>query len=167
MPVLAVDHILQQVQNHPTEQLLVASRQPIEKIRAYAANNQCQLTEVLPTSDVTTKLPYQTFAVVVDYLEHLDKSSARHRLAQWRNLHCNHMWIAVAADNPDWHFDDFIALGCKRIGQFEFSFAHQGGGLDTRHLVNAFGYDLGHYNRRRDWNNPRYWANPEMWSKRW
>lgn len=165
--MLAIDHILQQLHDLPTAQVIVASRHPIDAIRAYTQDHQRQLTEVSPDNYATAKLPHQAFAIVLDYLEHLDKTTGYRQLGQWRNLHCDHMWIGVGADNPNWHFDDFIALGCKRLGRFENASANQGGGLETGHTIEAYGYDLGRYNQRRDWNNPRYWANPDMWKKRW
>lgn len=164
--VLATDNLLQQLQAHPTEAILLASRRSIDAVREFASAEQRSLTEISPASPTVTSLPHRAFAVVVDYLEHLDKSTALHQLGQWRNMHCNHMWIAVAVDHPDWQFADFIGLGCKRLGQFELSTDIQGDGLTGQQVVNAYGYDLGHYNHRRQWNNPRYWANPERWNDR-
>lgn len=176
--MLAINHILQQLQYHPTKQLIVASKKPIAIIQNYVKQHDCNLSEISPSTADHISLPYQAFAIIIDYLEHMEKATGLEQLARLRNLHCNHMWIAVTADNSQWHFSDFIALGCKRLGDFEIEReSDQNFQPDTHQpnehqpnkqlTVKAYGYDLGYYNRRRDWNNSRHWANPEMWSKRW
>lgn len=101
----------------------------------------------------------QSFAVIIDFIEHLPKVEATQLLANWRNQYCPNIWLALDSGNRDWHFTDFIALGFKRLNALPNS------DLGDGHLK-FYGYELEHYNHQRRWNNPRYWANPERWTRR-
>ena len=58
----------------------------------------------------------------------------------------------------EWDFQDFIALGFKRLLD-----CHRGSSQ-----VRCFSYAIASYNHIRSWNNARFWANPEMFDKyRW
>lgn len=164
--MLAIDHILSLLQQHPTEAILLASQTQLPAIHDFATQHQRQLTWITPDNNAES-LPHQAFAIIVDFLEHMKKDQALHLLGQWRNLRCNHMWIAVSASDQRWTFQDFIGLGCKRLGQYHGLSETCGDSPKDTPTIKAYGYDLGHYNQRRRWNSPRYWANPDMWSKRW
>ncbi len=114
-----------------------------------------------PVDLATSKMPTAAFGIVIDYLEHLDKSLAVQQLALLRNRYCKHIWLAIDRDCQSWRFQDFISLGFKRLGQFALPCD------EGDRVLQSYGYDLALYNRKRDWNNPRFWANPEQWGKRW
>ena len=160
----ALDHLFDQLHQHPNEPLLIAAKYPVDQLTRFAAANNRPTNIISPlTNETTISLPNSAFAVVLDYLEHTDKRNGLQQLALWRNLHCNRLWIAIDANQSQWQFQDFIGLGCKRLGCFSLTTLYQQGPTE----VVVYGYDLGHYNHRRQWNNSRYWANPEMWHRRW
>ena len=84
-------------------------------------------------------------------LEKLSKSQGIELLAKLRN--CYGCKIIVGMEKPNqWSLEDFIGLGFKR---------------ERRQLEwEIYSYDIGTYNRKRQWNNSKFWANPEMWHRR-
>lgn len=151
-----LQHLLQQLQQYSPHTLLVASANTPPAIEEYARENGCELTSVAPDEFDRVSLGRYEFAVVADYLEHLDKPKAMAHLGRLRNLHSQRIWLLVD-DDGTWHFHDFIGLGFQRQHSW-----HQNG----RRLI-CYGYDLASYNHVRAWNNPRFWANPENWNKYW
>ncbi len=97
------------------------------------------------------------FALVYNCLEHLDKSQGTRVIGHLRNAVSPRIWL-LGSGGDLWQFGDYIALGFKSLKPIT---------LHNEKLRNYF-YDLGTYNKKRDWNNPKYWANPENWNKyRW
>lgn len=97
------------------------------------------------------------FALLYDCLEHLTKPEGARVIGHLRNAISPRIWL-VGSGGDQWQFGDYIALGFKCFKPLT---------LHNKKLPNYF-YDLGTYNKKRDWNNPKYWANPENWNKfRW
>lgn len=97
------------------------------------------------------------FTLLYDCLEHLTKSQGTTLVGHIRNAVSPRIW-QVGSGGDKWQFGDYIALGFKSLKPIT---------LDNKKRENYF-YDMGTYNKKRDWNNPKYWANPENWGKyRW
>ena len=169
---MAFEQLFRELDYYQPKSVLLASNSPLPTLHHYLAAHHCQVTSVLPTAvensfssqssdSASSQLPKGAFAIVFDYLEHLDKPTALQQLALWRNCHCSHIWLAVDSRSNQWRFQDFIALGFQRLGEVK----HIAANGDS--LLMSYGYDLSRYNHKRDWNNPRFWANPEHWGKRW
>ena len=97
------------------------------------------------------------FTLLYDCLEHLNKAQGTTVLGHLRNAVSPRIW-QIGSGGSQWQFGDYIALGFKALQPIT---------LHNKKLENYF-YDLGTYNKKRDWNNSKYWANPENWNKyRW
>lgn len=95
-------------------------------------------------------------ALVIGFIEPLDKESGEQLIGRLRNVHTQHIYVLVGED-PRWPVNDWFGLAMQRIERFE---------IDGSHLT-LYGYDLATYNRVRSWNNPKYWANPDNWNRYW
>lgn len=115
--------------------------------------------QLISTDDPTLNdVGHVDMALVIGLVEQLDKRAAVELLGRLRTLHTDLLYV-LAADDPRWSLNDWLALALQRVAGFDSD--------DGRHLT-LYRYDLGCYNRQRSWNNAQYWANPDNWGKfRW
>lgn len=156
VPEKAFSHLLEQLQQHQPDSLLVAGDQPPPVVENWGHQQHIPLTRLDSRDSFSAVTDNHAFAVVSDYLEHLDKKTGIQRLGQIRNLYSTRVWLKVD-DHCGWHFNDFIGLGFRHLSA-----------ISEPGDFHCYGYDLGSYNKVRSWNNPRFWANPENFHKyRW
>jgi hypothetical protein len=153
-----LQHLLHQLEQAQPRKVLVAADHLPGSIQNWAEHHDCELTRITSRDQTWEALGHYEFAIVADYLEHLQKSTGLQTLARLRNLHSQRIWVLVNAAGH-WNFADFIGLGFRRHAQFQSD-------AEEPAMV-CYGYDLASYNRVRSWNNPRFWANPENWNKYW
>lgn len=123
-----------------------------------AHNNSVALITLDP-DDPNTVFPLsqtQDLALISETLEHLSHKEGALLLGQLRN-YGTHQIAVVIAEDRNWQFNDFIALGFQRQAEL----------ADDSHLSTLYTYNIDTYNHKRAWNNPDHWANPEMWGKAW
>ncbi len=169
-----LEHLLLQLKEYrPSSIIFLSSDQPCAAIKQWAEKNSCLTTTLNHQQTFPKNLIRHEFAIVYDYLNHLDKNTALQRLGLLRNLYSHRIW--VVNNNSECQFNDFIGLGFHR----QITFRELSSETDNRltehplelkenNQVTCYGYDLASYNHKRSWNNSKYWANPENWNKyRW
>jgi len=169
-----LEHLLLQLEEyHPSSIIFLSSDNPCSTIQQWADKNNCSITRLHHQQTFSKEIGRHEFAIVFDYLNHLDKNIALQRLGQLRNLYSHRIWVADS--HSECQFNDFIGLGFQRQMQFK-ALANEVGNCLTEkpvkplkdNQVTCYGYDLANYNHKRSWNNSKYWANPENWNKyRW
>lgn len=106
--------------------------------------------------------PYQ-MALVVDALEHIDKTEALALLARLRDVSAHQVVVAVpigdgqAGTQSSWFAEDMVAMGMYRAGTY----------VEDSRTVHVYCFDLYDYKPTPDWLNARYWAHPELFGKYW
>jgi hypothetical protein len=102
--------------------------------------------------------------IVMDMLQHMDKSRGCQLIARLRDLHTPRFCVVVpmGADwqghESHWEPADLLGLGMSRVN------VHQ---HDDK-PVHVYKYDIATYKKTPDWLNAKDWANPELWDKyRW
>lgn len=106
--------------------------------------------------DALEALGRYDLALIIGFMEQLDKAEGMQLIGRLRNVHTEHLFVLVGPD-ARWRATDWYALALRRLDRFE----------DGDHLLSLYGYDLESYNRVRSWNNPKYWAHPENWGRYW
>lgn len=95
--------------------------------------------------------------IVGEMLAPLAKTAATEVVAMLRNqLNAK----IILLQNPSFPllFQDLLGLGFKRECKSS----------EQNELIDIYSYDIGNYNKKRDWNNSRFWANPQNFEKyRW
>lgn len=143
---------------HQPQSLLLISPDPHAQWRQW-----CQLHCAGAVTSITES-PLDTLetlgradvALVVGFIELLDKACGEQVIGRLRNVHTEHLYVLMG-DDPRWPVNDWFGLAMQRIERFE---------IDGTQLT-LYGYDLATYNRVRSWNNPKYWANPDNWNRYW
>lgn len=138
------------------KRLIVAGQTARTAGKAWCEHADAELSDV--TDRILEASSEQTavadLALVTDVMETTGHEQARQFIGWLRNAGALKIAVCIM-DSDEWSFNDMIALGFERYASFE----------DESSL---YTYDIGTYNRSRDWNNPRHWANPENWGKyRW
>jgi hypothetical protein len=131
-----------------------------------AAANAIDYQAVLPASRIhacvqSAELPDQHFdaALVLDCIEHLDKSTGMHLIARLRDTVAAHLLLAVplgqggAAFASVWQDADFIALGMQVHAHLQTSAG----------VLGFYHFAIHDYKPVPDWLNAQYWAHPERW----
>jgi hypothetical protein len=121
------------------------------------AHPECQTAAVTELAN----LPDQHFdtAIVLDCIEYLDKSAARHLIARLRDALAVNLLVAVplgkggAGLPSQWVDGDFLALGMQLHAQLQCD----GGTLGV------YRFAIYDYKPVPDWLNAKYWAHPERW----
>lgn len=134
--------------------LIYCADEPIPAL-AKLADEGCDIVHVRNFSELEGQARFDV-GIVLDYLEAQPLAEGTQLLGRLRNLHCAKIWVAVARTSQ-WDFNAMLGLGFQR----EPSSAALGG------EVCIYSYDLGTYNKKREWNTPKYWANPQNWGKYW
>ena len=175
-------HLQQQLQLHQPSSILFASHtapdgsstsntnastEIYDALLAYSAANDSEIHSIDVNTVDFEHLERCDFAVVVDFLEHLPKSTGVQHLGQLRNFLSQRIWVLIK-DSPVWSFNDFIGLGFSHVAPATTSNGASTNDQEGWRKTQCYGYDLNTYNRIRSWNNSRHWANPENFRKyRW
>ncbi len=120
------------------------------------------LSHVLLNSDSVEQVISETASLHADFVivelpaVATQKKDFEVMLGSLRNQ-LNAQICVFVSRQSEWQFQDFIALGFKRL-------------LECRHendeLI-CYSYAIATYNHIRSWNNAKFWANPEMFGKHW
>ncbi|MGI1678717.1 MAG: DUF6231 family protein [Cellvibrionaceae bacterium] len=162
-------HLFFQLESFRPSSIIFLSRQlPSSALQKWADMSTCNITALDHQQSFPNDLKRHDFAILIDYLDHLEKHTGLQRLGQLRNLYSHRIWVANTMTST-YEFNDFIGLGFQRLT--EKTTPHQKKkplNSPSSTDINYYGYDLANYNHQRSWNNPKYWANPENWHKyRW
>ncbi|MGH1372840.1 MAG: DUF6231 family protein [Cellvibrionaceae bacterium] len=149
--MLPQDALWNQLQQHQPKSLLIFSDAPIPALIQWCQENQCDLTHMQEFEELD-RLGRVDLAIVLDWQPHSGDSAQL--LARLRNLHSHKIWLLTpsTSQHPD---AQLLGLGFQRQHCFD------------KEEMSSYGYNLDHYNRRREWNTPKHWANPENWGKYW
>lgn len=149
--MLPQDVLWNELQQQQPEHLLVYSDEEVPTLTHWSQEHHCSLTYVSSPEALETLARFD-LAIVLDWP--MNSSKALQALAKIRNLHSHKIWLLTTSNSlqPE---PSLIGLGFKREVIF-----------DDQKLC-SYGYNLDHYNRRREWNSPKHWANPENWGKYW
>ena len=149
--------------HYQPHRLLTVSLNPVPVAEQWAADHDCELTQIhsnAPLPDLKN-VGRMDVVLVADQLEYMPQQDGQALIGVLRNLHSDTVIAtyqpALAPDTLRWPHNDFFALGCREVQTFE---------QDNRQLT-IYHYELANYNFTRSWNNPRFWANPENWGKYW
>lgn len=162
-------HLLSLLQVYQPRKIFVLSATELSAINVYQKATGCEVVSVNPTCEgftaesLISQSPVE-FAVVVDIAAKLPKNVSQSVIGTIRNMVAPKIaaYEPAATRLPE---NEWFALGFKQLA----AFANDANPLAEDPLARchlAYGYDLGSYNHKREWNNPKYWANPEMWDKR-
>lgn len=103
-------------------------------------------------------LPRFAQAFVAQTFEILSKPEAARLLARLRDVHAEHVLLAVgsaAGSDVRWEPNELIALGLQRVEE------HRG-------EIALYEFDIARYKLTPDWLNSEHWAHPELFDKfRW
>jgi DNA-binding transcriptional LysR family regulator len=141
------------------KRLLLIGSHGLPAIEAFtAAHPGCHISQA-DAGLLPPELAAQRFdlAVVVDCLEHMEKSVGLQLLGGIRNLNASRIAVLVDLHACNWQETDFFALALQASERFQRD-------EQTLHL---FTYDLLDYKQVPDWLNAQFWANPENFGKYW
>ena len=138
--------------------LLVLGQRAVTCARDYQlAYPGCQTEGVTEPANLSDKR--FDAAIVLDCIEHLDKSSACQLIARLRDTLAINLLIAVPLESgapgvlSQWADGDFLALGMQVHAQLKC----EGGTLGL------YRFAIHDYKPVPDWLNAKYWAHPARW----
>jgi hypothetical protein len=106
-------------------------------------------------------LPRFAQAFVARALETLPRQEAMSLLARLRDVHAEHVLLAVgpvSGNDNRWEANELIALGLARVEEHDAAEGH----------VALYEFDISDYKLTPDWLNSEHWAHPELFDKfRW
>jgi len=149
--MLPQDALWNRLQQQPPQSLLLVTDSPIPAIEQWAIEHQCQVVYIKSAAGLDTLGRFE-LAIVLDWQPHSQQHTEL--LARIRNLHSHKIWLLAPTVNEQPNIE-LLGLGFRREQQF------------TPQRLTSYGYNLDHYNHKREWNSPKHWANPENWGKYW
>ncbi len=162
-------HLLSLLQAYEPHKIFVLSAVELPAVNEYQKTSGSEVVTLNPadkrfTAESLTSQPPVDLAIVVNVAATLPKRAAQSVIGTIRNMVAPKIaaYESLTTSLPE---NDWFALGFKQLATFP-STENPSADKPLAFCQLAYGYDLGSYNHKREWNNPKYWANPEMWDKR-
>lgn len=162
-------HLMSLLQVYQPRKIFLLSAIELPAVRDYQNASGSEVVTLNPaekgfTAESLTSQPPVDLAIVVNVGATFPKKAAQSVIGTIRNMVAPKIaaYECLTTSVPE---NDWFALGFKQLATF-LSVANPTADKPLAFCQLAYGYDLGSYNHKREWNNPKYWANPEMWDKR-